>query len=227
MTDPEPLRSPEGWDRDAWIARYAFAVPTEEALRTVADASPGGVVEVGAGTGWWAHLLAERGVDVVAFDADPPPSPTSKWFAGSAPWHPVGRADESVVADHPGRTLLLVWPTRNEDWGGDAVARFAAAGGERLAYAGEAVGGRTGDDRLHALLGDLDRCWRCAYGVEDALCVCGVRPLWRRTATVELPHWDGYGDDLHLYERDRDAAPLGPAPPGRRGGRWGRRSGRV
>src|ERR671925_199912 len=115
-----------------------------------------GVVQIGAGTGYWARLLRDRGVDVVAFDIAPPPSPDNPWFAGVTPWYPVRHGDESAVDRFPERTLLLVWPTRAEDWGAAAVERFATAGGERLAFVGEAHGGRTGDERFHALLGELD-----------------------------------------------------------------------
>ena len=189
-----------------WTASYAFALPSEAALRAVAEASPRGVVEVGAGTGYWARLLRDRGVDVVAYDVAPPPSPDNRWFAGVAPWYPVRVGDESAVERHADRTLLLVWPTRTEDWGAAAVDRFGTAGGQRVAFVGEPVGGRTGDDRLHALLGELDRCWSCAYGVTTSACVCGVRPRWRRTATVALP--GGRSDELRLYVRDDGAPPL-------------------
>jgi hypothetical protein len=192
------------------MTSYAFAMPTESALRAVAEASPHGVVEIGAGTGYWARLLHDRGVDVVAFDAAPPPSPSNTWFAGVALWFPVRIGDESTVDRHAERTLLLVWPTRNEDWGAAAVERFASAGGGRLAFVGEAVGGRTGDDRLHALLGELDRCWSCAYDVRTSPCICGLRPRWCRTSAVALP--SGHGGELRLYRRDDTAAPLTPAP---------------
>lgn len=208
------MRLPGG--RPQWLATFAFAMPTEPALRAVAAASPDGVVEVGAGTGWWARLLHDRGVDVVALDVAPPPSPDNPWFAGVQPWYPVRVGDEGAVERHARRTLLLVWPTRAEDWGAAAVARFAAAGGRAVAFVGEAVGGRTGDDRLHALLGELDRCWSCAYGTTTSACVCGVRPAWRRTTTVPLP--DHGADELRLYARDDGAAPLAPAPARRR--RW-------
>jgi len=202
------LTLPEG--KPQWLASFAFALPTEAALREIADASPGGVIEVGAGTGYWARLLHDRGVDVVAVDAAPPPSPDNVWFAGVAPWYPVRVGDETAVDGHTDRTLLLVWPTRNEDWPADAAGRFAAAGGRSLAFVGETVGGRTGDDRLHALLGEVDRCWSCAYGVTTAACVCGIRPVWRRTATVPLP--DSPPDELRFYERDDSSPPLASTP---------------
>jgi hypothetical protein len=192
------------------MASYAFSLPTEPALRAIAEVSPRGVVEIGAGTGYWARLLHDRGVDVVAFDVAPPPSPDNPWFAGVLPWYPVRVGDESAVDRHARRTLLLVWPTRKEDWSAAAADRFATAGGERLAFVGEPIGGRTGDDRLHALLGELDRCWSCAYGIQTSACVCGVRPSWRRTGTVPLP--DSGDDELRLYGRDDSAPPLAPAP---------------
>lgn len=190
-----------GADRDALISRYSFAVPTDEALHLIAGQSSEGVVEVGAGTGYWARLLHEKGVDVIAYDLLPPPSPANRWFGGSDVWFPVGDGDETVVERHGDRTLLLVWPTRKEAWAARAAELFHGAGGRRLVFVGEGPGGRTGDDSLHAVLGALDRCWACAYGLVDAPCTCHVRALWRRSASVQLPHWHGMYDDLYVYER--------------------------
>lgn len=191
----------EGADRDALIACYGFSVPTDEALRLVARFAPEGVVEVGAGTGYWARMLHGTGVDVVAYDIEPPPSPANRWFAGSTLWYPVGAADETVVDLHAERTLVMVWPTRHEAWAAQAAERFHAVGGCHLVYVGEGPGGRTGDDSFHALLGAYDRCWACVYGITNAPCICSVRPLWRLLQTLELPHWEGMQDDLHVYVR--------------------------
>jgi hypothetical protein len=179
-------------DVEALTARYAFAVPTDAAIRAIADHSPAGVVEVGAGTGYWASLLRDAGVDVVA-------SADNKWFHSSTPWFPVEQADESVVDAHARRTLLLVWPTRNEVWPSDAVQRFRDAGGDTVVYVGEGVGGVTGDLSFHRLLGEVDQCLACTYGILDSACVCGIEPQWERTETVPLPHWPGNFDDLHVY----------------------------
>ena len=48
--------------RDALIARYAFAVPSADAVALIAEVSPDGVVEIGAGAGYWAHVLDGAGV---------------------------------------------------------------------------------------------------------------------------------------------------------------------
>ena len=49
---------------------FAFAVPNDAALDALASLSP--LLEVGAGTGYWAALLRRRGADVVATDVAPP-----------------------------------------------------------------------------------------------------------------------------------------------------------
>src|SRR5215471_9090998 len=70
----DPLQGRPGmsnYDRRVWcVRRYAFAIPTEAALSVLARFAP--IIELGAGTGYWAHLLRRRGVDCLAFDAAPP-----------------------------------------------------------------------------------------------------------------------------------------------------------
>eukprot|EP00897_Mesotaenium_endlicherianum_P009382 jgi/Mesen1/8472/ME000478S07970 len=50
---------------------YSWAVPTGEAIDAIVKSAPGGVLEIGAGTGYWAHLLRQRGVQVAAYDLQP------------------------------------------------------------------------------------------------------------------------------------------------------------
>lgn len=202
--------------RDEAIARYGFAVPTDEALDLISAHSPHGVVELGAGTGYWAHLLAVRGVDVVAYDTEPAPSATNPWFAGTDPWHPLLVGDQHTVEQHPERTLLLIWPTRGADWAASAIERFHRAGGTHLIYIGEGPGGRTGDDRFHALLGTIARCQRCTYGLTDAPCTCGSPALWHRRRTLALPRWGGCSDQLEVYDRRSPDATGTKRKPSRR-----------
>ena len=187
--------------RDTIITSYGFGIPTATAVDAIKQHAPHGVIEIGAGTGYWARLLDGGAVDVIAFDVEPPPSAKNPWFAGTLPWHPVERGDHTAVAEHTQRMLLLVWPTKNELWAADACALFHSAGGTHLAYVGEEPGGRTGDDVFHARLGDLEHCMQCHYDIDTAPCICDIEPLWRRVQTVELPHWQGFHDDLHLYVR--------------------------
>ncbi len=204
---------PTAAEIDQLTSVYAFAIPTERALRAIATHSPHGVVELGAGTGYWASLLRDLGVPIVAFDIAPPMSPDNRWFHSSTAWFEVQRGDESAIEPYGDRTLLLVWPTRDQTWPADALDRFHAAGGRTVIYVGEAAGGQTGDARFHALLGAYEHCVACTYGVHDLACVCGTRTMWRRTERVVLPHWPGQHDDLHVcVRRDLPGDPLGRRP---------------
>ena len=203
------------------IARFGFAIPSDEALEAIARCSPHGVVEVGAGTGYWAAVLQQRGVDVVAFDIEPAPSSKNPWFAGAHPWHPVDQGDHHVVEGHSERTLLIVWPTKNEIWAAAAAEEYHAVGGQCLVFVGEGPGGRTGDDAFHAVLGELTSCVQCEYGSMTSPCICDVVARWRRTATIELPQWPGFHDDLQIYARETS----GNDKRQRRS--WARRAARV
>lgn len=183
------------------IRTYGFAIPTDDALEHIQRYSPDGVVEIGAGTGYWAHLLDRRGVDVRAFDIEPAPSSANKWFDGTLPWHRVETADHTVVGQLPSHTMLIVWPTKNDTWASAALEQYHAAGGRCVAFVGELNGERTGDEAFHAHLGNVERCLQCAYGVLTSPCICDIHQLWTRHTTAVLPHWPGYNDDLHIYVR--------------------------
>ena len=156
--------------------------------------------------------------DIVAYDIAPPPSAENTWHAGRQPWHPVAHGGIDRAAAHSDRTLLLAWPTRDEVWPADAIEGYAEAGGSILAYIGEPAGGRTGDDRFHAMLGGIVGCIPCTYGVVNAPCTCDVVQQWELIEVVELPCWEGCVDRLAVYQR------VVPRPRPRRGVR--RRVGR-
>ncbi|WP_194834292.1 hypothetical protein [Nocardia sp. XZ_19_369] len=133
-------------------AAYAYAVPSPESIGWLAEFSGGRrVLELGAGRGYWAGQLAARGVDVAAFDVEPPNSTANVSFPGAAGqldvWHPVGGLVEFEAELNGDCVLFLCWPP---GWGDPvasrALAAFEARGGRRLVYIGEPKGGKTGDD---------------------------------------------------------------------------------
>lgn len=196
-----------GAARDEAIRRFGFAIPSEDALIAIVESSPRGIVEIGAGTGYWANLLSERGVDVVAFDVAPSSVGGNQWFEGSPEWHPVEVGDHHRVAEYADRTLLLVWPTKDETWPVETLDLYAEAGGSTVAYVGEGPGGRTGDAAFHARLGETSTCLACAHGVADVPCVCEFDARWERAAAVDIPTWPGFDDRLHLYRRSGSSRP--------------------
>lgn len=188
-------------ERQRLVRRYAYGVPTTAALDAIAEVSPGGVIEIGAGTGYWARLLHERGVDVVAYDLAPPDRGGNEHVDAEAPWFPVHRGDETAVLAHPSATLLIVWPTWRGTWAADAVGHFHAIDGRALVYVGEGPGGVTGDATLHARLGIHGPCVPCHLGVPDAACVCAVTQLFELVHEVPLPQWADATDSCGIYRR--------------------------
>lgn len=171
---------------------YAYAVPNEAAVRRIANLGP--VVEVGAGLGYWARLLADAGCDVVATDvcgADPLES-WDQVTAGdlgfdpcffhpdAALYYPVQRMDaEAAARTYSDRALLLVWPPYETPMASDALRAFEGA---TVVVVGEGRGGATGDDRFFDLL-------------EEEFELVDV---------VGIPQWAGMNDDVHIYRRRSD-----------------------
>lgn len=150
-----------GYAQTLLQAAFAYAIPSPEIVSWVVGMSQSRrIVEIGAGRGYWAHQLARQGVDIAAYDSQPPGSHgRNTWFppAPGQPhlWHPVGDLRDLVAArrgarqagDEPGHVLLLCWPPA---WGHPmahrAVTAYEQAGGDRLVYIGEGKGGKSGDD---------------------------------------------------------------------------------
>lgn len=171
------------------VRRWAWAVPDPDTLQRIAGLADGGLVEVGAGTGYWAAQLAAMGVDIIASDIGG--QQRQDYFAHDATFHPVVQADAAeFAACHAHRTLLLVWPPYATSMGADAVEAYWLAGGRRVLFVGEYGGGCTGDDRMHALLGDE---WAERMGHTSA--------RFRHRAAHEVAQWYGINDWLIICER--------------------------
>jgi hypothetical protein len=123
--------------KTAVATHYSWAVPTDEAIFLIAGAARR-VVEIGAGSGYWAWLMAQAGIDVIAYDAAPP----------AAVWHPVWPGDELAVLGHGDRTLLLCWPPFGTEMAANALAAYA---GDQVVYVGEWLGG-SANPRFFGLL---------------------------------------------------------------------------
>jgi len=138
-----PLDGRESWStpwlqfKSSVASTYAWAVPTRTAVAAIA-AHTSRVVEVGCGSGYWAWLLEQAGVDVLAIDTTPPP----------VAWHAVRLGTELEVAKHPDRTLFLCWPPWASEMAYNALSRYR---GELVVYVGEWMGG-SAEPRFFSLL---------------------------------------------------------------------------
>ncbi|HEX5204478.1 MAG TPA: hypothetical protein VFW27_31530 [Actinoplanes sp.] len=188
---PGPLRIPSGvarvLDLDArrreLASLYSWAIPSPAALGLLASYGP--LLESGAGTGYWASLLAADGVDVVATDIDPPGRADNPYHRAGRTWFPVAaRPAVDAVRAHPGRTLLLCWPPPADDAAGYAAVR--AYRGDHVLLIGGDEDGPAGTPRLHREL-DLN---------------------WTVTEELALPSWPGIPDRLTVWRRNSRRLPL-------------------
>ncbi|MEV0551165.1 hypothetical protein AB0H98_30555 [Nocardia salmonicida] len=145
---------------------YAYAVPSPGTLKWIEAMAGGrGVCEVGAGRGYWASMLAGRGIDVAAFDSEPPEVSANPSFPNApgrrSEWFPVAGLPELEQGWESrrlgARVLFLCWPPGWEDPMSARMLRdYVAAGGDRVIYIGEPKGGKTGSDEF---FDDLASSW--------------------------------------------------------------------
>ena len=149
--------------------KYAHAVPNEAALRALLDLGP--LVEIGAGAGYWARLLADRGGDVVAYDK----APLSRaWTDIVEPWATVLPGGVEVAGHHPDRSLLACWPPRPN---GFVVDLLRTAPQHTLALITD---GRSAfQDRMYDML----------------------ESEWQLDSSVAIPTWPSRFDRLMIWRR--------------------------
>ncbi|WP_228836238.1 class I SAM-dependent methyltransferase [Nocardia brasiliensis] len=104
-----------GYAQTILQAVYAYAVPSPETLGWIERFGQGRkVLELGAGRGYWARQLARRGVDVAAFDSEPPDRAENVSFPGAYGqrdvWHHVGDLVEFATEAQSECLLFLCWP---------------------------------------------------------------------------------------------------------------------
>ena len=174
---------------------YAYAVPSDGALDALAAVGP--LVEIGAGTGYWASCLRERGVAVEAFDVAPPGDGANAYHGRSKAWTAVKRGGvaEAVAAATRGArraTLFACYPPpgEREAYLGAAAAAFHDGGGETLALVGEWRGDT-------ATAGDL----------------LALRARFALAARVALPNYGDGSAELTIWTRRGGAAAPSVAPP--------------
>ena len=134
-----------GMQRHTLCTTYAWSIPTPGDLKWLTgllDGRP--VVEIGAGSGYWAWQLEQCGVPVTAYDHAA--GEATPW-ATSEPYATVLKGDATAAADHPEAALLLSWPPLDDPAAYDALSAYK---GDLLIYAGEGWGGCTADDAFFA-----------------------------------------------------------------------------
>jgi len=178
----EKARTFLSFERDSLTGQYAFSIPTAETLQIVTRYSP--IVEIGAGSGYWAMCLAACGADIIAYDRYPPgeAAPTAiserNWHFRRS-WYKVNKGDELTAATYSGRSLLLCWPPPENPMGVRALDAYIKAGGHTVIVIGEMRPLSMGDinlyDRLKALTLIDRRRIHGWPGMTEEIVICSCR----------------------------------------------------
>lgn len=147
-------RSP---NRQRLVRQYSWTIPDPDTVAFVAKHAQGGLVDPIAGTGYWAYLLAQVGVDVVCYDLNPGTALITNGWHGDDLYAEICAKDGAeAVALHPDRTLFLSWPPYDQDVGARILMAY---NGKRVIYIGEdqrvrdlGRAGATGDHDMHLIL---------------------------------------------------------------------------
>src|SRR5215470_1408786 len=112
--------------------RYAYVCPSDSTLAMLAGLGP--LVEIGAGTGYWAHRLRSMGVDIVAIDHAPTDGDRpNRYHPPGRPWTHVEPGDQTALSDHADRVLFLCWAPLFSSLG-DCLTYYR---GDTVAYIGD------------------------------------------------------------------------------------------
>ncbi|CAK0830049.1 unnamed protein product [Prorocentrum cordatum] len=192
---------------------YSWPVPTPGALAlikgTVESRKLKGVVEMGAGTGYWASLLKAGGIDVIAFDKDINGMKPDKWafVCKPVPFHDVylGGPEMLKRGAYCTRALFLCYPPSGDIMCDQALCNFE---GDYVIYVGAL-------DRLHCLSSTLPECSRAEHpigvGTGHPLFFMRLAKDWDVVQHVPLPSHFFCRDHLVVLER-RVACRKAPRP---------------
>lgn len=204
------------------MARYSWAIPDDRALRICAAYSP--LVEMGAGAGYWARLLRERGVDVTAFDCDTGDATRAAGVA-AAPWTEVLQGGPEDAARFPGHALLLMYPddleaheeTQEEDAEGGAsedgedgglerlplsVATLAAYKGDTVIHVGEWMGETLTLSMEGQALPDIPYPWGRST---DPRFQTLLAATFHKVLQAPLPNWGSVSNTITVWKRTATA----------------------
>jgi len=132
--------------RGEYVKKFGFAILVPDTVEKLKKYSP--ILEVGAGSGYWAMELQKAGIDVIATDPRAGDSEYSKRW--NIPYLEIEKlTGVKAVKKYLYRNLLMVWPCYNRPWAYQTLIDFR---GKYFIYVGEGDGGCTADDKFHEYL---------------------------------------------------------------------------
>ena len=120
-----------------------------------------GIVEIGAGTGYLAKLMQDKGVSVEPWDLQPPSSEGAaiNEYHGQTPtFVPVGKHSRLPNTSFQSKALMLCYPPPGSSMAYDTLKEYLRKGGSCLLHIGE-FKGLTGDSLFEAVLTKNMTCY--------------------------------------------------------------------
>jgi hypothetical protein len=131
--------------------RYSWAIPSPGDIAWLAQILHGrGLVEIGAGSGYWVWQATQAGIDAIAYE---PVSASANAYTDGTEYSVIRRDGPTAARHHPDRALLLCWPSHGDPWAYKALHAYT---GDLLIYIGQGAGGRCADDDFFQFLA---RAW--------------------------------------------------------------------
>lgn len=161
--------------REEIVKRYSWAIPNEQAIMEIVNS--GLVIEIGAGTGYWGHLVRSAGGTIDLYDIAPL---KGNAFTDGTSWMPVSIGGPEILKSgyhhfHSELTLFLCWPPYGSSMASACLENYF---GSKVIYVGE-QGGCTGDEKFQEML-DSE---------------------WNLENIIEIPVWWGVHDAMYVYTR--------------------------
>jgi hypothetical protein len=101
------------------LEKFAWAIPDQIALN-ICRKFPS-IIEIGAGKGYWAHLMQQQGIDISPYDIAPP--------AAGQGWTKVKHGDPSILLTKrkkfaPNPALFLCYPDEGASMGIECLSNI-------------------------------------------------------------------------------------------------------
>lgn len=161
--------------RDKYVNTIAWAIPDDNAIAQIASfVKEETILEIGAGLGYWAKLLQDKGIKIIPTD-----SKEITWKHNQLPAYTdvlCLKHKKAIKKFSDASVLFLCWPPYSDIMAAESLLAFK---GNRLIYIGEGEGGCNGNDRFFDILSE---CW---ISKEE----------------IAIPQWWGIHDWLFFYDR--------------------------
>jgi hypothetical protein len=146
--------------RCKYVEKYSWAIPTWEAIKLLTEFP---IVEMGAGTGYWASLIQGAGGVCIPMDCEV----KEKTFTN------VVYGVPELLKPFRDHALFLCWPPYNTPMAYKCLLNYP---GNTVIYIGEGHGGCTGCDYFHEELSAKYKCIRTLdipqfWGLHDYLSI--------------------------------------------------------